>query len=94
MGEDLAIPNDDASGAATENNLLSSADFSDGYKAIADPEDSAYPCEPSLHSRDNSTIHSIDQRNDQKEKNGNKKMYQVNMVAVKSVSAWSPNKMI
>ena len=66
-----AIPNDGASGAATENNLLSSADFSDSDKA--NPEESVSPCDSSLHSRDNKTIHSKDQRNYQKEKNGNNK---------------------
>ena len=71
FGDDLAIPNDDASGAATENNLLSSADFSDNDKA--NPEESVSPRDSSLHSRDNKTIHSKDQRNDQKEKNGNNK---------------------
>ena len=63
LGDDLAIPNDDASGAATENNLLSSTD----------PQESVSLCESSLHSRDNPTKHSINQRNDQKEENGNNK---------------------
>ena len=73
MGNALAIPSDDASGAVTENNLLSSADLSDDYKAIADPEESVSLCEPFLHSKDNQPIYSKDQRNDQKEKNGNNK---------------------
>ena len=71
FSDGLTIPNDDASGAATGNNLLSSADFSDNDKA--NPEEIVSPCDPSLHSRDNKTIHSKDQRNDQKEKNGNNK---------------------
>ena len=45
LDNDLAILNDDASGVATENTLLSSADLSDGYKAITDPGESVSPCE-------------------------------------------------
>ena len=54
-----------------KNNLLSSADFSGND--TADPEESVSPHDSSLHSRDTNTIHSKDQRNDQKEKNGNNK---------------------
>ena len=63
----------DASGAVSENDLLSSADLSDGYKAIADPQVSVSLHDSSLHSRDTNTIHSKDQRNEQKKKNGNNK---------------------
>ena len=72
-GSTSTMTNSSATGAVTENNLLSSADLSDGYKTITDPEESISLCEPSLHSRDNQHIHSIDQRNDQKEKNDNNK---------------------
>ena len=70
LGDDLAIPNDDASSAVAENNLLCSADLSDGYEAIADLEESVSLHEPSLYPRNNQPMHSIDHRNDQKEKNG------------------------
>ena len=63
----------DASGAASENDFTSSADLSAGYNAIADPQESDPPCKPSLHSRDTNTIHSKNQRNEQKKKNGNNK---------------------
>ena len=85
MVDELAIPTDDpqyntceydkmqdAPGAVSENDLLSSADLS-GNKAIADPEVSVFLCDSSLHSRDTNTIHSKDQRNEQKKKNGNNK---------------------
>ena len=83
--DELTIPADDpqystcivdklknASGAASENDITS-ADLSAGYKAIADPQESDSPSEPSLHSRDTNIIHSKNQRNEQKKKNGNNK---------------------
>ena len=71
FSDDLAIPNDEASGGVTENNLLSSADFSDKDKA--NPEESVSPCDSTLHSRDDKTIHSKDLRNEQKERNDTNK---------------------
>ena len=63
----------DASSAVSENVLISFANLSDGYKAIADPQESVSLCDSSLHSRHTKTIHSEDQRNEQKKKNGNNK---------------------
>ena len=53
-----------ASGAASENDITSSAGLSAGYNAIADPQESDSLCEPSLHSRDTNTIHFKNQRNE------------------------------
>ena len=65
----------DASGAASENNLLFSADISGNDEA--DPEESVSLHDSSLHSRETKNIHSKDQGNDQKKKNDNNKMNQV-----------------
>ena len=81
--DELAIPTDDpqyntceqdkiqdTSGAASENDITSSADLSDGYKAIDDPQVSESLHDSSLHSRDTNTIHSENQRNGQKKMSG------------------------
>ena len=45
LGDELAIPNEDASGATSENNLLFSADLSGNDKV--DPEESVSMCDSS-----------------------------------------------
>ena len=85
--DELAIPTDDAqyntseydkmneaSGVVLENDITSSADLSDHYKAIVDPQVSESLHDLSLHSRDTNSRHSKNHRNEQKKKNGNKKL--------------------
>ena len=82
---DLTIPDGDpqyktceydrmqnASGAASENDITSYSELPAGYYARADPQVSQSPCESSLHSRDTNTKHSKNQRNEQKENNQSK----------------------
>ena len=84
--DELSIPTDDpqyntceydgmqdAALVLHQRMISASADISAGYKAIADPQVSESPRESSLHSRDTNIIHSKNQRNEQKKKNGNNK---------------------
>ena len=96
--DELTIPADDpqyntceydriqnASGAASKNDITTSADLSTGYHAIADPKVSESPCEPSVHSRDTNSLHSNNERYNRRRRMVTTKMKQVQWTLVKTV---------